>query len=185
MGSSGRHGLHILPGTSSHLSLWEVGRTPHRHCSARKASRRWRSEFGPPAALPSHYQTWSWWACSAPGWAVCDPLHQEGAKRPGAHELAHRETVGCLCSHYFCYIHCCCTLCTPHAGSDHHDHPGHCCQLPGLCCQSQFQAHPGCHQNLQGGWVQAGEARSLVLSRREGVREASRLDEGGGRAELQ
>lgn len=183
---SGKYGLRLLPGTSSRLCLWEDGKTLGRRCSACKASRRWRSEFGPPVALPSRYLTWSRRACSASGWAVCGPLHQEGAKRPGAHELAHRETVGCHCSHYF---RCCCTLCTPRAGSDHHDHPGHCCPLPGLCCPSRCQAHPGCHQNLQGCWAEAREARSLVLGRREGVREASRLDGGrgggGGRAELQ
>lgn len=177
MGWPGNHNPCILPGTSSHLSVWGDGKTPCRRCSACKASRRWRSEFGPPAALPCHYQTGSRWAGSASGWAVCGPLHQEGVKRPGAHELAHRETVGCHRYHYICCcLRCCCTLCTPHSGFDHHAHPGHCCPLPGLCCPSQFQAHPACHQNLRSRGAEAGEARSLVLGGRDGVREASRLD---------
>jgi len=170
LGWTGTLGPRLLPGTSSHLSDWGDGRTPGRRCSACKASRRWRSEFGPPAALPSRYQTKSQSAGSVSGWAVCGPLHQEGAQRPGAHGLAHRETVGCHCSHYIgCCLCCCCwTLCTPHSGSGLHAHPGHCCPLPGLCCPSLFQAHPACHQYLRGCGAEAREARSLVLSGRDG-----------------
>ena len=174
----------LLPGTSSLPSVWEESRTPGRRRSVWMASRRWRSESGPPGAGLSRYRTWSRQAGSASGWAVCGLLHQEGAKTPGAHVLAHRGTVGCHCSHYICWCLrccCCCTLCTPHAGSDHPAHPGHRCPLPGLCCP---QAHPTCHQTLRGGWAEAEQA-SLVLGGRDGVREASRLDEAAGKAEMQ
>ena len=173
----------LLPGTSSLLSVWEESRTPGRRCSGCKASRRWRSESGPPGADPSRYRTWRRWAGSASGWAVCGPLHQEGAKTPAAHVLAHRGTVGCHCSHYICCCLrcCCCTLCTPHAGSDHPAHPCHRCPLPGPWCP---RARPTCHRNLRGGWAEAGQA-SPVLGGRDGVREASRLDEAAGEAEMQ
>lgn len=158
----------LSPGTSSRLHLGEDSRTIGRHCFVCKASRRWRSESGPPVALLCRYQMWYQLAHSFSRWALCGLLHQDGPKIPGAHGLAHRETVGCPCY---------CTLCTPpRAGSDHHDHPDQCCPLCVLCCL--LQAHPG-YQNLQGGWAEEGEARSLVLGRREGVREARRLDEVG------
>lgn len=152
--------------------MLEAGRTPGTRCSAWTASRRLWFGFVPPAA-PCRYRLWSRRASSTSPEVFCDPLHREGTQSPEAHGIARRDTAGCRCLWW--RLHCCCTPCTPRAGYDHQAPPGHWCPLLGLCCPSQFQAHQAC-QKLQGVGAEAGEAGVLFLGRRDGVREASRLD---------
>lgn len=156
----------FLPGTSSHLTLWQDSKTVCKRCSDCLGSRRWRCGFGPPVARQYCYQMGSLQVCLASGRDVCFHLRQAWAKRPGAHELAQRETVG------FCFVRCCCTLCTPRSGSDHPGRPGHCCPPPRFCCPSLCQAHPGRYQNR---WAEAVEGQIVGLDRRKGMKEVSRL----------